>query len=119
MKPLREAIQEYLSLRRSLGFKLVEAGVELTRFADFMERQSASHVTTRLALAWAQHKTSVDPMNWAKRLSHIRCFARYHSATDPQTETPRRTYCPSARPGPGPTSTPRTRSSCCLSMLWH
>ena len=67
MKPLREAIQDYLSLRRSLGFKLVEAGVELTRFADFMERQSASQVTTPLALAWAQQKTSVDPINWAKR----------------------------------------------------
>ena len=88
MKPLREAIQDYLSLRRSLGFKLVEAGVELTRFADFMERQSASQVTTRLALVWAQQKTSVDPINWAKRLSHIRCFARHHSATDPQTEIP-------------------------------
>ena len=88
MNALREAIQSYLSLRRSLGFKLWEAGVELMRFADFMERQGASHITTHLALLWAQEKTSVEPMNWAKRLSHVRCFARYYSAYDPQTEIP-------------------------------
>lgn len=88
MSSLRGAIQEYLSLRRSLGFKLSEAGTELMRFADFMEKQSASHITTPLALLWSQEKTTCKPMNWAKRLCHVRCFARYYSAYDPQTEIP-------------------------------
>lgn len=88
MTTLHGAIQEYLALRRSLGFKLAEAGVELNRFADFMELRNACHVTVPLALTWAQEKTSVQPMTWAKRLSHIRGFARHHSASDPQTEVP-------------------------------
>ncbi len=88
MNSMREAIQGYLSLRRSFGFKLAEAGVELMRFADFMEQQGASHITVHLALLWAQEKTSVEPMNWAKRLCHIRCFTRYYIAYDPQTEIP-------------------------------
>jgi integrase/recombinase XerD len=88
MKPLREAVQDYLDLRRSLGFKLSEAGVELMRFADFMEQQSAPRITNHLALTWAQEKTGINPMNWAKRLSHVRCFARYYSAYDPQTQIP-------------------------------
>ena len=49
-----EAVQEYLNLRRSLGFKLREAGKQLLEFVTFMEQRRASYITTQLALAWAQ-----------------------------------------------------------------
>jgi integrase/recombinase XerD len=88
MKPLREAIQDYLSLRRSLGFKLHDAGAALAHFASFMEQHGAIHVTTQLALAWAQESHSAQPANWAQRLSYVRGFARHHSAVDAQTEVP-------------------------------
>ena len=38
MKPLREAVQEYLSMRRALGFKLQKAGQALVDFVAFMEK---------------------------------------------------------------------------------
>ena len=52
MKPLTKAINDYLALRRSLGFKLHGAGRVLAKFASFMEQQSAECITTQLALDW-------------------------------------------------------------------
>ena len=45
MNTLREAVQEYLALRRSLGFKLREDGARLADFAAFMEQRKASYIT--------------------------------------------------------------------------
>jgi hypothetical protein len=39
MNTLRKAVREYLELRRSLGFKLREAGKGLTDFVTFVRRQ--------------------------------------------------------------------------------
>ena len=88
MKPLREAVQEYLSMRRALGFKLQEAGQALVDFVAFMEKHRASYITQRLALAWAQQPQDVLPAYWAQRLSYVRVFARHRSATDPRTQIP-------------------------------
>lgn len=88
MNTLRQAVQEYLSLRRALGFKLREAGKALLDFVTFMERRRADYVTHELALAWAQQPSNVQPAHWAQRLSFVRGFARHHSATDPRTQIP-------------------------------
>jgi len=88
MNTLREALPEYLQLRRSLGFKLEIAGLELPRFVTFVEEHGSAHITTALALAWAQQPSSVQPAEWARRLGNVRGFARYRSATDVLTEIP-------------------------------
>lgn len=88
MTSLRSAVQDYLALRRSLGFTLREAGRLLLTFVAFMEQQRASTITTALALAWAQQSPTVHPAEWARRLSIVRIFARYRHATDPRTEVP-------------------------------
>ena len=88
MNTLRQAVQEYLSLRRGLGFKLREAGKQLLDFVTFMEQHRASCVTQALALAWAQQPTNVQPAHWAQRLSVVRGFARHRSATDSRTQIP-------------------------------
>ena len=88
MRPLSKAIQDYLALRRSLGFKLRCAGMVLEKFASFMEQQNADCVTTQLALDWAQQPSNAQPAHWAQRLSYVRCFARHHVASDPNTEVP-------------------------------
>jgi integrase/recombinase XerD len=88
MTPLRKAVQEYLALRRSLGFKLHKAGKALPAFVTFMEQQRASVITSQLALTWAQQPTTVQPAEWASRLSIVRGFARHRSATDPRTQIP-------------------------------
>jgi integrase/recombinase XerD len=88
MNTLRQAVQEYLSMRRDLGFSLQEAGKGLLDFVTFMEQHRASYITQALALAWAQQPSNVQPAYWAQRLTFVRGFARYRSATDPRTQIP-------------------------------
>ena len=88
MNTLRQAVQDYLDLRRSLGFKLNKAGNALPDFVAFMEQHRAPYVTQALALAWAQQPSGVQPAQWAQRLTYVRQFARHRSATDLRTEIP-------------------------------
>ena len=88
MTTLRQAMQEYVRMRRALGFKLHEAGKGLLHFVRFMEQNHASYITQALALAWAQQPTHVQPAHWAQRLSFVRGFAQHRSATDPRTQIP-------------------------------
>jgi hypothetical protein len=88
MNTLRQALNEYLSMRRALGFKLHDAGKGLSDFVSFMERHRASYITQPLALAWAKQPSGAQPAEWARRLSWVRLFARYRSATDPRTHIP-------------------------------
>ncbi|MFY9327076.1 MAG: tyrosine-type recombinase/integrase [Georgfuchsia sp.] len=88
MNTLRQAVQEYLTLRRGLGFKLHDAGNGLLDFVTFMEQHRATYITQALALAWAQQPLNVQPAHWAQRLSFVRGFARHRSATDPRTQIP-------------------------------
>jgi len=88
MNTLLQAVHEYLSMRRNLGFKLHEAGKGLLKFVTFMQQHRAPYITEALALAWAQQPVNVQPAHWAQRLSFVRGFARYRSATDPRTQIP-------------------------------
>jgi integrase len=88
MSTLRQAVHEYLSMRRSLGFKLREAGKALLDFVTFMEQHRATYITQALALTWAQQPANVQPAYWAQRLSFVRGFARYRSSSDPRTQIP-------------------------------
>jgi len=88
MNTLRQAVREYLEMRRGLGFKLHDAGRLLLKFVTFMDQHHTSFITSQLALAWAQQPSNVQPVEWAHRLSLVRVFARHRSATDPRTEIP-------------------------------
>src|SRR5665811_1123784 len=52
MKPLRQAIDDSIRLRRSLGFKLRDMADDLRDFAAFLEQKAAPFVTTELAMEW-------------------------------------------------------------------
>ncbi len=88
MKLLREAAQDYLALRRALGFKLRAHEDSLAEFLDFMERRGATRITTAAALEWAVGNASTRPGSAADRLRRVRGFARHHLANDPATEIP-------------------------------
>ena len=94
MSTLRHALEEYLNLRRSLGFKLLEAGKGLHDFVTYMEQHRASYITQALALSWAQQPVNVQPSHWARRLSFVRGFARYRSASDSRTQIPQQGLLP-------------------------
>ena len=85
---LREAITEYLQIRRALGFKLQRREHLLSQFVDFMKREKAQFITTAMSLRWATENTNCHPGRWAHRLSLVRCFARFCRAIDPRTEVP-------------------------------
>jgi integrase/recombinase XerD len=88
MTTLRQAVHEYLLMRRHLGFKLHDAGKGLLEFVRFLEQHRAPVITQALALTWAQRPVHAQPAHWARRLSIVRGFARFRSATDPRTEIP-------------------------------
>ena len=86
MSAMRDALRDYLAMRRALGFKLVSDGTGLSSFVTFLENAQAEYIATQLALAWAQTPTSVQPARWARRLGFVRGFASYCAAIDPRTE---------------------------------
>jgi integrase/recombinase XerD len=88
MKTLRQALDDYLALRQTMGFKLAEAPTLLSQFLDFLDPQGATFITTQEAVQWATQPAHVQPAQWARRLRWVRGFARYHSAIDPRTEIP-------------------------------
>ncbi len=88
MTRLQAAVDEYIALRRSLGFKLRDMAPDLRNFAAFLEQHGASVITSALALAWAMQPVDHQPSDWAQRLGFVRVFARHWSATDPRTEIP-------------------------------
>ena len=88
MTLLRKHLEEYVTLRRQLGFKFPRAGVLLKNFVRFAEQEDASFITTKLALRWATQPTNVAPSQHADRLSIVRQFAAYLSGVDSRTEVP-------------------------------
>lgn len=88
MSELRESFEEYLAVRRSLGFKLTEVARRLRNFVGFAEGEGASYITTELALRWAQLPTRAQPATRAARLASVRRFAAWRSATDRRTQIP-------------------------------
>ncbi|HET7380489.1 MAG TPA: hypothetical protein VFJ24_10645, partial [Gaiellales bacterium] len=87
MTDLRLAMNDYLAIRRQLGFELKEPGRRLEQFVSFMERARLEHVTSELALMWAT-SVSAHPYTWRRRLGVVRGFARYLTTIDPATEVP-------------------------------
>jgi integrase len=87
MKDLRKRLDDYLIMRRGLGFKLKRAGVELAQFVSFMVEKREAFITASLALEWAQQSLPArhEPAN---RLTVVRGFAKYLSAFDPRNEVP-------------------------------
>jgi integrase/recombinase XerD len=88
MSRLGKAVDEYLALRRSLGFDLRRTEGLLRNFVSFAEQQGARSVTIDLALRWAKLAPHVQQSTRATRLRVVRQLAEYLSTTDPRTEVP-------------------------------
>src|SRR6266849_9604827 len=88
MKTLRQAVGDYLALRRSLGFRLKKHEPCLREFVSFLKKKRAARISTALALQFATQHRHQQPAEWAARLSVVRGFARYRSGDDLATEIP-------------------------------
>ena len=90
MSWLRTAAEDYLAMRRTLGFKLTSQGRLLLEFIDYCEQHQLEHVRTDAAIDWATNppKGGQDRVYHARRLMVVRSFARHLAAIDPATEIP-------------------------------
>ena len=89
MSGLAETVDDYLRLRRSLGYKLDEAGRLLPRFVAYLDSIGADVVTIEHAVEWSQQPQAAPGTTvWAKRMSVVRGFARYLAGVDPRTQVP-------------------------------
>jgi site-specific recombinase XerD len=94
MNQMRKAVEDYVELRRALGFKLTEAARGLRDFVSFLEERAADHITIPLALEWARQNLTARPAHWSRRLSWVRGLAHYCSAADSRTQVPPRDLLP-------------------------
>lgn len=98
MSDLHQILRDYLSMRRSLGFKLEREGSLLPDFVAFLDKSGSPAITSALALAWAKQPATATAYWWATRLSMVRGFARYARTLDPRTEIPPEDILPRSRP---------------------
>jgi integrase/recombinase XerD len=85
---LRKVADDYLRMRRALGYKLEIQGLQLDKFIAYLDEIEAETVTIENAVAWATAPASADPAYWASRLSVVRQFARHLQTIDPACEVP-------------------------------
>jgi len=88
MNPLTTHLDNYLKLRRQLGYKLRGTDLLLRHFVRFAQQKRTAFITAKLAMEWATHPPHHVPEYKAKRLGLVRRFAQYVSALDERTEVP-------------------------------
>lgn len=89
MTGLRQAAEDYLAVRRALGFKLNDYPWLLSGLVSYLEAAGAATVTAELAVDWARLPgDQARPSYLGKRLCVARGFARHLQAFDPAAEVP-------------------------------
>ena len=89
MSALTGALDDYLTVRRALGYKLVDHGIFLPDFVAYLEAAGASTITSELAVAWATQPAKATPVWWGRRLAMVRGFACHlDRMVDPDGEIP-------------------------------
>lgn len=82
MTTLRERLNDYLAMRRSLGFQLDDLERQVGLFCTWLQaRGQAQTFTIDDAVTWARLNPDAHPSWWATRLSLVRRFAAYLHAT--------------------------------------
>jgi integrase len=88
MTTLTEQVQDYLTIRRALGFGLIADERVLRRFVADLDARGHRRLTVDAALVWATSPAGTPLRVAARRLSMIRQFALHLSAVEPGTEIP-------------------------------
>jgi integrase len=83
---MMDAIERYLSLRRTAGFDLSNAAYLLASFARFAAERNEMHIRTQTAIDWAVQGPSVAQRD--ARLKTICRFARHIRVEDGRHELP-------------------------------
>ncbi|WP_433192219.1 tyrosine-type recombinase/integrase [Nocardia sp. CA-107356] len=99
---LHARVDEYLRIRRGLGFKLDDHARLLPAFITHLERTGASMPTVEAALDWATEPQGVQPFRWKQRLTVVRGFLRWLHGIDPAVPVPPRDLLAYRRRRPTP-----------------
>ena len=86
MTHLQKCLNDYLALRRALGFKLIREGMWLPDFIRSIRANKSPYVTVEDSLRWAKGKKIPPPPSWVKRLGMARKFSLYLHALNPRHE---------------------------------
>lgn len=85
---LRAAAEEYLALRRRLGFEMSKPGFLVRRFAEYCDQTGIGVVTTRAVLDWVLLVQPAAPSYRWLRLNAVRGFAGYLHVLNPAHQVP-------------------------------
>src|SRR5262249_46770832 len=88
MTTLSQRLDDYLAVRRSLGFDLSFEERMLRVFARLADREAADHITVDLFLRWKATFGTANNNTWARRLGMVRAFAAWLKGYDERTEVP-------------------------------
>jgi integrase len=88
MTTLSQRLDEYLAVRRSLGYDLSFSGRVLRGFTAFADREGADHITVDLFLRWKDAFGVANNNTWSARLGMVRVFAGWLQGHDARTEVP-------------------------------
>ena len=67
---MQTRVDDYLAMRRSLGFKLHGEGRMLADFAARLDDAGQASITISAALAWATESQQAAPAHWRRRRRH-------------------------------------------------
>lgn len=99
MTTLRERLDQYLVIRRALGFQLAEVERQVGLFLTWLEvRGQTQTFTIDDAVTWARLNPDAHPSWWATRLSLVRLFAAYLNATGVDVPVIPRGLLPARKP---------------------
>ncbi len=102
MTALDRAVEDYLALRRSLGYKLRQEEQLLASLASCLQSRGLDRVTVAAALGWATQPEHANRAWHAKRLSAVRGFAAYLATINPASEVLPRGLLPGRASRPAP-----------------
>jgi integrase/recombinase XerD len=102
MSGLDAHVDDYLRLRRALGYRLERAELWLRQLAAYVQGAGSQTLTAELAISWARLPATAQPRHWAARLGCARKFAAYLHTIDPSTQIPPTGIFPAERHRPTP-----------------
>lgn len=88
MKTLSRRLDEYLAMRRSMGFDLTFDERVLRKFTTLGDEYGFDRVSTPLFLDWKSNYGNADNNTWSNRLGMVRRFAFWLAEHDDRTEIP-------------------------------
>lgn len=88
MKSLSQRLNEYLAMRRSMGFDLTFDERVLRKFTTFGDENGFDRISTPLFLDWKSNYGNADNNTWSYRLGMVRRFAFWLAEHDDRTEIP-------------------------------